>query len=70
MHFLKNGKKICKPSNRDLNRDWKTRLNQTFKYFQIFLDLEIDNLCTFNNNDFESDYNDKAGAITQRGKWR
>ena len=23
IHFLKNPKETCKPSNRDLNRDWK-----------------------------------------------
>ena len=28
------------------------------KYFQIFLDSEIDKLCPFNSNEFESTYND------------
>ena len=25
IYFLKNTKKTCKPNNRDLNRDWKSK---------------------------------------------
>ena len=32
IYFLKNAKKICKPNNRDLNRDW---INRKIKIKQV-----------------------------------
>ena len=34
IYFLKNAKKTCKPNNRDLNRDWKT------KFINVFSNIE------------------------------
>ena len=34
IYFLKNAKKICKPNNRDLNRDWMIKID-TYRYKSV-----------------------------------
>ena len=44
IYFLKNAKKICKPSNRDLNRDWIKRSfnNQNpLSVTKVFVDVPL-----------------------------
>ena len=37
-YFLKNAKKICKPNNRDLNRDW---INNDYNHGGIILNISL-----------------------------
>ena len=49
--FLKNAKKICKPNNHDLNRDWISRKNAFFNNLtKLLLESLWKNYLFFNTN--------------------